>query len=184
MVSIRIELVHTYYKHAYGNGLTRCKVPELNSAVTAKLSQELWQVSFQHATMYHCKRAWILYVPANRPLQTCTAAGPIRMRWSQYTRLLHMKHDVTSKGAPQWNLGKRGPQYEAKPWKKTACPRVCLCGLLAKNRRGQTRALLRLYIHSCLTPDFVHACVSREEPQQKTKTRTIIAASLSTRACL
>ena len=31
--------------------------PNLNSAMTKKLSQQPWEVYFKHATMYHCKRA-------------------------------------------------------------------------------------------------------------------------------
>ena len=57
MASIRNDHVRTYYKRAYANGQTRCHVAEFNSALAAKLSQEQWQVSFKHATMYHCKRA-------------------------------------------------------------------------------------------------------------------------------
>ena len=40
MVSIRNEHVHTHYKHAYAHGQKRCNGPELNTAVTVKLSQE------------------------------------------------------------------------------------------------------------------------------------------------
>jgi hypothetical protein len=64
--------------------------------------------------MYHCKHALIVYVPAYSLLHGCVAANTARMRQCHVSRLLHMKHDVTSKGTPKWSLGKRGVQKRNK----------------------------------------------------------------------
>ena len=61
-----------------------------------------------------CKCARILYAPAYSPLLGCGAADLERIQQRHLSRLLRMIGDVTSKGTPQWNLGKRGPENDAK----------------------------------------------------------------------
>ena len=80
--------------------------------MTTNLCQEECQVTFKHAMMYHCKHALIVYVPAYSLLHGCVAANLARMRQCHVSHLLHTKHYATSK--PQWSLGKRGVQNEAK----------------------------------------------------------------------
>ena len=80
--------------------------------------------NFQACRDVSLQRALIVYVPAYSLLHGRVAADLARMRQCHVSRLLHTKHDVTSKGTPQWSLGKRGPQNDAETMTNTTvCPR-------------------------------------------------------------